>query len=77
MPFPIPTNLAARINAIDSGQNYVDFLPFLEYIPGVPYKAKAAAYYELGEQTYKTLIDEAKANYVSMEISVSPLIFYN
>ncbi|KAF9265165.1 cytochrome P450 [Marasmius fiardii PR-910] len=53
------------INALDSGQNYVDFLPWLQYIPGIPYKAKAAAYYELAERTYKTLMDEAKANYES------------
>ncbi|KAF9455804.1 cytochrome P450 [Collybia nuda] len=51
------------IDAIDSGQNYVDFLPFLQYIPGIPYKAKAAAYYQLAERTYKTLLDEAKANF--------------
>ncbi|KAF9255704.1 cytochrome P450 [Marasmius fiardii PR-910] len=53
------------INAIDSGQNYVDFLPFLQYVPGIPYKAKAAAYYALAERTYKTLMDEARANYES------------
>ncbi|KAJ3567899.1 hypothetical protein NP233_g6061 [Leucocoprinus birnbaumii] len=51
------------INAMDSGQNYVDFLPFLEYIPGMPYRARAAAYYQLAERTYKKLMDEAKANY--------------
>ncbi|KAG7087228.1 hypothetical protein E1B28_013209 [Marasmius oreades] len=51
------------INAIDSGQNYVDFLPFLQYVPGIPYKAKAAAYYQLAERTYKALMDEAKANF--------------
>lgn len=67
-------NLASRISAIDSGQNYVDFLPFLQYVPRIPYKARAAAYYELAERTYKTLMDEAKANYVSKQVSLSTTI---
>lgn len=53
-----------RINAIDGGQNYVDFLPWLQYIPGIPYKGLAAAYYSLAEKTYKFLMDEAKRNFV-------------
>jgi len=48
------------INAIDGGQNYVDFLPWLRYVPYIPYKAFAAEYYDLAEKTYKYLMDEAK-----------------
>ncbi|KZT04209.1 cytochrome P450 [Laetiporus sulphureus 93-53] len=51
------------INVIDGGQNYVDFLPWLRYIPGVPYKVVAASYYDLAERTYRSLMDEAKRNF--------------
>ncbi|ESK83069.1 cytochrome p450 [Moniliophthora roreri MCA 2997] len=50
------------VEAIEAGKNYVDFLPFLRYIPGVPYKKPAAEYQKLAESTYKQLMDEAKAN---------------
>ncbi|KAK7043902.1 hypothetical protein VNI00_008068 [Paramarasmius palmivorus] len=50
------------VEAIEAGKNYVDFLPFLQYIPGVPYKKPAAEYQRLAESTYKQLMDEAKHN---------------
>ncbi|TFY62803.1 hypothetical protein EVJ58_g3641 [Rhodofomes roseus] len=50
------------INAIDGGQNYVDFLPFLQYIPNVPYKALASKYYNLAETTYRGLMEDARRN---------------
>ena len=59
-----------RINASSGGENFVDFLPWLRFIPKMPYKAKAAAYYALAEKTYKTLFEEAKVELVCIPMSI-------
>jgi hypothetical protein len=56
------TDLFSSINAIDGGQNYVDFLPWVRFIPFIPYKALASSYFKLAENTYKSLMDEARQN---------------
>ena len=61
------TSPTRSVNAIDTGQNYVDFLPFLQYIPNVPYKATARAYLDLAETTYRDLMEDARRNLVSHE----------
>jgi hypothetical protein len=53
-----------RVAAIDAGKNYVDFIPWIRFVPFAPYKRAAAEYYHLAETTYKYLMDEAKRNLV-------------
>lgn len=53
------------MQAVDGGKNYVDLFPWLRYIPKLPYKASAAAYYQLAEKTYRSLMDSVKERLVS------------
>ena len=50
--------------AVESGKSAVDFLPWLRYVPFAPYKAFSRSYLNFAENTYKTLMDDAKANLV-------------
>ena len=51
------------------GEKSVDFFPWLRYIPKVPYKAQAAAYYQFVEKTYRSLMDSVEESLVRICIA--------
>lgn len=54
--------------AMESGKSAVDFIPWLRYVPFAPYKAFSKSYLDFAENTYKKLMDDTKANLVSLSI---------
>ena len=62
------------MQAVDGGKTYVDFFPWLRYIPKVSYKAQAAAYYQFAEKTYRSLMDSVKESLVRICVAFEILV---